>query len=631
MNKFDILKDISTYLSFIKSFFDEYRAEYEYENESCLINFLSDVKSCIENDLIPNPLVDKVCRFVYDLNIKNLIEVYENRGKIHKWDIYQDICNRIITGGVFASKTFNLYKAIGFTNSNVVLIGANGCGKTSFANSIREELEKTNNGIVIPAQKLLIFPTYSSIPLSKTANEDFEKRQKAYLDDKQTYTAAKNDDYPYSLAKEYSEELRILVSALIAERLERRNSYCSNIEDGDTVSVKDFKSTIDEVINIWNFLIEHRTLECDSTCTLSIRYRDKKYPAYRMSDGEREIFYVVGRVLLAKESSLIIIDEPELHLHKAILNKLWDILENKRNDCMFIYLTHDVEFAATRIAQKCWLKSYSSMPFESWDVEPIENSEIPEPLLYKLLGSRKQILFCEGKRGSLDKQIFEIIFPTYTIIPLSSCKDVISYTRAFNKIKNIYAKAIGIIDRDFRTDEQIQKLKSEQIFTYEVSEIENLFMAQDFLEGFAEYKHETFDFNTIKTKVIELLTKDKEVQASWFVTQKINFFFKEGLHLKNGKNKAEVMALFNNFVAQIKIEDWHAEWLSELENIINDQDYNKIIQIYNNKGLHSIVEQALKISSYNQKSLQYLKNEDKPKQVLRSFFPKILYMDCTDV
>lgn len=625
MDRSVALNDISTYLSFIEHFFNEFREDYEYENESIVITFLRDVKSCVEGNLVPNTLIDKVYRLVYDMNIQSLIGIYENNDKTHNWALYQAPCNHIIMSGVFASKTFNLYKAIGFTNSNVVLIGANGCGKTSFANSIREELEKTNNGIVIPAQKLLIFPTYSSIPLSKTAHEDFEKRQKAYLDDKQTYTAAKNDDHPYSLAKEYSEELRILVSALIAERIERRNSYCSNIKDGDIVKVNDFKSSIDDVISIWNYLIEHRKLECDDAYTLSISYKDKKYPAYRMSDGEREIFYVVGRVLLAKESSLIIVDEPELHLHKAILNKLWDILEDKRKDCMFIYLTHDVEFAATRIAQKCWLKSYSNMPCESWDVEAIEDSEIPESLLYKLLGSRKQILFCEGKKGSLDKQIFEILFPSYTVIPLSSCKEVISYTRAFNKIKNVYAKASGIIDRDFRTDEQLQKLESEHIYTYKVSEIENLFMTHDFLEGFAEYKHEVFDFETIKTKVIELLAKEKDLQTSWYVTQKINYLFKEGLHLKNGKSKAEVMSLFKNFVAQIKTDDWYSERLSEIENLINSKDYNMVIQIYNNKGLHSIVEQAFKISSYNHKALLYLKDEEKPKQILRSLFPPVLY------
>ena len=65
----------------------------------------------------------------------------------------------------FVSKNIFIYlKAIGFTSSNVVLIGANGSGKTTFANSIREQLEKTDNGIVIPAQKLLVFPTYNSIP-----------------------------------------------------------------------------------------------------------------------------------------------------------------------------------------------------------------------------------------------------------------------------------------------------------------------------------------------------------------------------------------------------------------------------------------------------------------------------------
>ena len=179
---------------------------------------------------------------------------------------------------------------------------------------------------------------------------------------------------------------------------------------------------------------------CDNSGNLKIKYskgdQTKEYPAFRMSDGEREIFYVVGRVLLSKPSSLIIIDEPELHLHKAILNKLWDILEVKRNDCQFIYLTHDIDFASSRIAQKLWLKSYTSDILEDWELEPILDNAIPEVLLMKILGSRKKILFCEGKNSSMDHQIFEILFPNYTITPVASCKDVINYTRAFNKIKN---------------------------------------------------------------------------------------------------------------------------------------------------------------------------------------------------
>lgn len=57
---------------------------------------------------------------------------------------------------------YHFYKQLGFALSNIVVVGANGCGKTSLANSISKALNVTD-GIVIPAQKLLILPSYNSI------------------------------------------------------------------------------------------------------------------------------------------------------------------------------------------------------------------------------------------------------------------------------------------------------------------------------------------------------------------------------------------------------------------------------------------------------------------------------------
>ena len=344
-----------------------------------------------------------------------------------------------------------------------------------------------------------------------------------------------------------------------------------------------------------------------------------------MSDGERVIFYVVGRVMLAKESSLIIVDEPEMHLHKAILNKLWDILEEKRKDCMFIYLTHDIDFASTRIANKRWLKSYSSSTsgiFENWEIESIADSEIPEALLMKILGSRKKVLFCEGKQGSLDRQIIELLFPNFTITPLASCKDVINYTKAYNKISNKYAVAYGIIDRDFRTKEQLDKLAAENIYSYDVAEIENLFLIEDFIKGFAEYKHEPCDIDNIKTQILALLTRNKEQQISSYLIQRINYNFNES-HVRNGKDKTEVEANFNEFVKQIKIEEWYNIRLQELDDVIKTSNYAKVIMLYNNKGLHFIIEKALGISSYNLKALEYLRNSQNARDVLHNVFPKL--------
>lgn len=41
-----------------------------------------------------------------------------------------------------------------------------------------------------------------------------------------------------------------------------------------------------------------------------------------MSDGERVIFYLIGQCLAVRENGIVVIDEPELHLNRALLNRL---------------------------------------------------------------------------------------------------------------------------------------------------------------------------------------------------------------------------------------------------------------------------------------------------------------------
>jgi energy-coupling factor transporter ATP-binding protein EcfA2 len=128
--------------------------------------------------------------------------------------------------------------------------------------------------------------------------------------------------------------------------------------------------------------------------TLSAENIDE-YAANFMSDGEKVVLYIVGQVLTAPENCFIIVDEPEIFLNKNILNKLWYKLETLKSDCKFIYLTHDLDFAIDRqYAYKYWIKSYTK---ENFDFSEIENNEIPEKLTMELLGSQKNILFCEGK------------------------------------------------------------------------------------------------------------------------------------------------------------------------------------------------------------------------------------------
>lgn len=62
---------------------------------------------------------------------------------------------------------------------------------------------------------------------------------------------------------------------------------------------------------------------------------DAPYSATQLSDGERVIFYLTGQCLLAPKDGVLVIDEPELHIHPAISEPLWHALERERTDCAF--------------------------------------------------------------------------------------------------------------------------------------------------------------------------------------------------------------------------------------------------------------------------------------------------------
>ena len=530
---------------------------------------------------------------------------------------FKAIVQQIIDINEFC-EIYAFYKILGFAKKNTVLVGANGCGKTSLANLLKKTMD-VSDGIVIPAQKLLILPKFSNTPNLDSAKTHFDQYQNDILTDKVTFDAKEMGDFGYGLARQYGSEMVKILGVLLGERQVMINRGAAIIKKGGHVEFKDIKSTLDDVMVIWNELIEHRQLDCDENNTLKIEYQGSSYDAHKMSDGERVIIYHAGRVLLAPKNSLIIVDEPEVHLHKSIANKLWDILETRRKDCTFFYFTHDLDFASSRIAQKGWIKDFQYP--NSWKIELLKENIIPEELQLKLVGSRKKILFCEGdSKNSSDRCIFEILFPNYTIQPVESCKSVIAYTKAFNKIPNKNAEAFGIIDRDFRTVEQLEKLKQENVFSYSVAEIENLFLIDDFIKGFAEYKKEFCNIDEIKGKILELFENNIQQQAAFYVTNRINYVFNES-HIKNGKTQDEVSNAFSDFVSQIQISDWFTERVKELNQIVEMKDYEKAILTYNNKGLHRIIEKAFGISSYNKKALNYLRESETAKDILRNVFP----------
>ena len=630
-----IIKNKET-IDFLMDFFkrkcdqEEYKKFYEEINNIRL--FLDLIKEDININIIPKLFFNKIKQEIKDSinieyleSIKNFIESnhYNTSHQQYREDHFKYMISNYpfrITGDIVR---YNFYKSLNFISENTVVVGANGSGKSTLATNIKYNFDE-KIGIVIPAQKLLIIPTFDSVPNLEKSMSEYRNFETSIIDNKTTYNQYSSPSY-----NEYALDYKYILSAFLAQKVYIQSIIYKNFkEKGNNIKLEDYSTIkLDEAINIWNFLIEHREMFYDDYNNLKIRVKEssEEYPIYQMSDGEKNIFFLIGRVLLASDDAMIIIDEPEMYLHKAIVNKLWDRLENERKDCKFIYLTHDLEFASSRKANKYWIKDFQ---FPSkWEIERIPENDIPDSLLMKILGSRKKILFCEGKKSSLDIQIYEILFPNYTIISLESCSNVINYTRAFNNIPNNNI-AIGIVDRDFRTDAQINKFSTENIYVYSVAEIENLFLLEDFIQIFLQNKKERIDIENLKEKVIDKLEKDKELQISNYVTSYINYIFSEE-HIKNAKTQTAIKSNFDDFIAKIDIDKLYNKRKEEIERIIKEKDYLEAIKVYNNKGLLKEIEDLLRYKSrkYSDDSLIILKDSEEAQKVLRAVFPQEIIDD----
>ena len=271
------------------------------------------------------------------------------------------------------------------------------------------------------------------------------------------------------------------------------------------------------------------------------------YSASEMSDGERAVFYILGQVLSANEGSILIFDEPELHIHKSIISNLWDEIEKLRPDC------------------------------------------------------RKPILFVEGEKTSLDMETYCLCYPEWTVIPKGSCKDVIQAVSSLRKLNEdmpiLNIKCAGIVDRDTHDSSQIEELEGQGIKVLRYSEIENIFslpsIAHEVLKivGFTgnELTNRQEQFNAeLLSYIKNELSGDKlEKFVVQRIHRKIDTYLKR-IDLSDTKNSddmkdkliSEVSALINS-----KINEWISEMKNEIQKCIDNENIDGLLYIYENKGL----------------------------------------------
>jgi len=347
------------------------------------------------------------------------------------------------------------------------------------------------------------------------------------------------------------------------------------------------EAPIDTLIKLWNEILPNRTISLEDG-KVSVRHVElgKEYHGKEMSDGERVALYLMGQCLCAPSGSILVIDEPEIHLHSSIMQSLWNKLEEAQPDCLFVYITHDLNFASTRVSTiSIWVKEFDGESKWTWEVVP-EIDEFPECLLLELLGNRRTVVFVEGEKGGKDHSIYQSIYRNYHVVPRSGCQRVIESARALRLNESFHHISVfGLIDRDYRTDAEIQGLANSGVHCIDVAEIENILLNEETLRLVA--KNQLLDPDDVVARAtamaMDFLKNEIERQASLrtyrVIENRLSQLDTKPVGLDAIKQSIAASA------ASIDVDVIFAENLKLYTDLSTVGKLNEILKYYNNKGL----------------------------------------------
>lgn len=495
----------------------------------------------------------------------------------------------------------------------IYFIGANGSGKTRLAVYIENKLGAKAHRIA----------AHRNLTLNPTVDKISATQAKHALKQYTPSSAMMGASYATVLFSNYNAIIQLLFANQSNIALQtHNNAHAKN----DAPLQKTFFQRLND---IWNRIFPNKQLLITGDDIQVQNLNQTPYSASEMSDGERSVFYLLGQTFVADSGTVLIFDEPEQHLHRSIMSRLWDELETARPDCVFITISHDLEFLANRYGQKYILKAYDN---QKWDIQELtENNAFSEELTTLILGSRQPILFIEGNEKSLDLPIYRACYPDWTIIPRNSCEEVMYAVITLNHNKNLHHyQCAGIIDGDDYSDEEKKYFSGLNIYPLAVSEIENIFLLEDVLAEIAKTNH--YQGVELEELVKGLINEvfihpgnDKNQQQSLlrYARRRIDRTLKK-IDCSEAEDESALITLYESQIEKLKIDQLIKTANDAIQSAIAERDTKKLLQWYDHKGLLAIAckTTGMKVTQFKEWIVRYLRNE--PNSILSKTIQKHL-------
>lgn len=286
---------------------------------------------------------------------------------------------------------------------------------------------------------------------------------------------------------------------LVAKENTRARSITSfvdskNLEEASRLAAESVSAftQLNDLLSLGTLLI---SLENSKDEEILARHRKATdaYSIAQMSDGERNASIIGATVLTVEPDTVLLIDEPERHLHRSIIVPFLAALFGRREDCTFIISTHELALPAANPADGVLMVrscNWESNRARAWDVDLVErNDQLPEELRLAILGARRKVLFIEGMGTSLDLPIYNALFPDVSVAACGTSTDV---QRAVEGMRNSqelhHVEAYGLIDSDGRSQEGVNALSERGVFALDVYSVESLYYCAEALNAVAVWQ-----------------------------------------------------------------------------------------------------------------------------------------------
>ena len=289
-------------------------------------------------------------------------------------------------------------------SGRIIIIGANGAGKSRFTSALQDEMGDR-------AFKLSALKGLYGADEDTTLKQLFEK------------TFGKSAFKPQSASG-----VDALLALLMHDEMLNLINYKTELSTNPHAKLH--KTKLDIIAREWKELFPGNNILVESGKFLFSRGEDpRSYSALKLSDGERAAIYYLAAVMYAPDHGAIFIDSPEMFMHPSIMQNLWNRIEGLRPDCLFVFTTHDLEFASqSQDSTVIWVRDYDAASV-TWDYDILPRQDgMSDEVYLAIIGARKPVLFIEGDGiHSIDAKLYPLVFSEYTVKSLGSCTPVLDF------------------------------------------------------------------------------------------------------------------------------------------------------------------------------------------------------------